>query len=194
MIEILRESQDLGFIGPGDVHEHVLHAARFFDGLSDLPAPFRALDLGSGGGLPGLVLASHFSKSSWSFLDVGQRRCEFLREAVAYLGLVNASILEGRAEDLARDPALRQQFDVVVARSFGIPAVTAECATGFVKAGGQLHVSEPPDSPNRWPEESLAQLGLELAYANQVAVMVQTEPSGKKWPRRNGQPAKRPLF
>ena len=176
------------------MREHVLHAARFFDGLSALPVPFRALDMGSGGGLPGLVLASRFSQSSWSFLDVGQRRCEFLREAIVYLGLENASVLEGRAEDLARDIALRQQFDVVVARSFGVPAVTAECATGFLKAGGQLHVSEPPGSPNRWHEESLAQLGLEFTYAKQVAVMVQTEPCGEKWHRRNGQPAKRPLF
>ena len=54
-------------------------------------------------------------------------------------------------------PSLRAAFDLVVARSFGAPAVTAECAVGFLATGGHLAVSEPPEpEADRWPPEGLA--------------------------------------
>jgi hypothetical protein len=109
--------------------------------------PVRALDLGSGGGLPGLVLVSAWPTTDWCLLDANQRRTEFLQEAVDELGLAGrVTVRRGRAEDLAHDPSLRGTFDLVVARSFGKPAVTAECAAGFLAVGGSLVVSEPPAS------------------------------------------------
>ena len=59
---------------------------------------------------------------------------------------------------------MRESFDVVVARSFGRPAMTAECAAPFLLRGGHLVVSEPPGAvEGRWSAEGLAGLGLELA-------------------------------
>lgn len=191
LIEVLRRSQDLGFIGPGEVEDHITHASRFLDALE---TPAHALDLGSGGGLPGLVLASELTPTNWCLLDVGRRRCEFLRSAVRELDLTNVRILEGRAEDLARSSELRHSFDVVVARSFGQPAVTAECATGFLSGGGRLIVSEPPGSADRWDMSALSTLGMEVVETGEVAVIRQAEPCGERWPRRNGVPTKRPLF
>ncbi|HET9772856.1 MAG TPA: RsmG family class I SAM-dependent methyltransferase, partial [Acidimicrobiia bacterium] len=122
---VLRRSQDLGFLGPGPVSRHVAHGRALLGGL---PATGRVLDLGSGGGLPGLVLATARPELELTLLEARQRACRFLREAVAELGLGGVDVVESRAEEAARRPGLRETFDAVVARSFGPPAVTAECA------------------------------------------------------------------
>jgi 16S rRNA (guanine527-N7)-methyltransferase len=141
---VLERAQQLGFLGPGPVSDHIRHAVGFAAGL-DTP-PRRLLDLGSGGGVPGLVLASVvWSESTAVLLDAGLRRCVFLEETVEELGLhQRVSVRRDRAEAAGRDPELRGTFDVVVARSFGPPAVAAECAAPFLREGGLLVVSEPP--------------------------------------------------
>src|SRR5262249_59495264 len=84
--------------------------------------------------------------------------------AVAALGLDDrATVLEGRAEALGRRSELRGAYDVVVARGFAPPAVTAECGAPFLRTGGLLVVSEPPDPTardGRWPDDGLALCGL----------------------------------
>jgi len=141
---VLERSQQLGFLGPGPVSGHIRHAVGFAGGL-DAPA-HRLLDLGSGGGVPGLVLATvAWPESTTVLLDSGLRRCVFLEEAVEELGLhERVSVRRDRAEIAGRDLELRGTFDVVVSRSFGSPAVTAECAAPFLCEGGVLVVSEPP--------------------------------------------------
>ena len=69
--------------------------------------------------------------------------------------------MTSRAESAARRPELEGSFELVVARSFGRPAVTAECAARFTTLGGWLIVSEPPteDPIERWPSGPLAELG-----------------------------------
>jgi 16S rRNA (guanine527-N7)-methyltransferase len=160
------------------------------------------LDLGSGGGLPGLLLAVEWPTATGTLLDSNQRRTHFLTEAVAALGLdERLHVVTARAEEAARDPELRNAFDLVAARSFAAPAVTAECAVGFLQAGGRLAVSEPPDggSSERWPAAGLDRLGLEepeIRHGDGVSVALLTllEVAGERWPRRTGIPAKRPLW
>ena len=162
------------------------------------------LDLGSGGGLPGLVLATSRPDLELTLLEARQRACRFLRAAVTDLGLADVAVVEARAEDAARQPDLRETFDAVVARSFGPPAVTAECAVGFLRPGGRLVVSEPPgdEAPGhragRWPVSGLEELG----FAPPVAgggpgasfVVLEKTQSDDRWPRRVGVPAKRPVW
>ena len=161
------------------------------------------LDLGSGGGLPGLVLATYRPKLELTLLEARQRACRFLREALATLELTGVTVVEARAEEAARRPDLRESFDVVVARSFGPPAVTAECAVGFLRTGGRLVVSEPPDdeerdAADRWPQPGLEELGLAPPAAGggpgaSFVLMEKAHPDDR-WPRRVGVPAKRPLW
>ena len=156
----LSRSQALGFLGPGPVGAQIDHALRFVE-VCPGPPPARALDLGAGGGLPGLVLALAWPDTHWVYLDANERRTAFLGEASVQLGLVDrVEVRRGRAEDLGRDPTLRATFDLVTARSFGPPAVTAECASPLLVAGGTLLVSEPPEDADRWDESGLSQLGL----------------------------------
>lgn len=177
----------------------------------------RVLDLGSGGGVPGLVLAEADPTLRLVLLDSGARQCRFLRQAIADLDVGGrVEVVEERAETAARDPARRGAFDVIVARSFGSPAVTAECAVGFLRLGGCLVVSEPPGagvspetsgarvSPetagasDRWPPEALADLGLGPAVVCGTGgfgfARMEKVRMNDRWPRRVGIPAKRPCF
>lgn len=203
--QVLAEAQTLGFLGPGPVERHIEHAVSM---LACVPAGhLRLVDLGAGGGVPGLVLACRREDIALTLLDSQQRRCAFLREAVVSLGLADrAEVVEGRAEAAARGQALRESADVVVARSFGPPAVTAECAVGFLRVGGHLVVSEPPGGDamdRRWPAEGLETLGFSpvVPCGRQTDVdgegtfvrLVKTR-SDDRWPRRVGIPTKRPWW
>ena len=107
-------------------------------------------------------------------------------------------MVQGRAEDLARRPDLDSTVDLVTSRSFGPPAATAECAARFLRLGGVLMVSEPPDGPTRWDEAGLERLGLRLGPREvpgatyQLVIKERMTPA--EYPRRSGIPAKRPLF
>src|SRR5205085_3530969 len=122
------------------------------------------LDLGSGGGLPGLVLAMAQPDLEVVLLDANLRRMSFVGEAVATLELTRrVTVVRARAETSGRDPSCRGSFDLVVARGFGRPAVTAECGAPFLRTGGLPVVSEPPEEAEPaagWPAPPPAELGL----------------------------------
>jgi 16S rRNA (guanine527-N7)-methyltransferase len=167
------------------------------------------LDLGSGGGLPGLVLAWKWPEQPATLLDANRRRTEALELAIAQLGWQRwVRILRGRAEEVGRQNRWRRSQAAVFARSFGPPAVVAECAAPLLSLGGHLVVSEPPAAPrageiavahpDRWPEDGLAVLGLRPVAFHQAEfgyqVLVQDRPCPDRFPRRTGVPGKRPLF
>lgn len=193
---ILARARLLGFLGPGPVDGQRRHAEAFLPLLPSTAAT--AVDLGSGGGVPGLVLAAAMPRTRWLLVDAMVKRTAFLAAAVEELGWSDrVEVATARAEVLAR--AHRGAADVVVARGFGSPAATAECAAPFLRLGGSVVVSEPPASTgDRWPPDGLDLLGLALdlvtsgppAFVRLVAV----GPCPARYPRRVGLPAKRPLF
>ena len=201
LLEVLDRSRTLGFLGPGPVEDHLHHARAFARALDVSGPPQRVLDLGSGGGVPGLVLAADWPEARFTLLDGSLKRCDFLLEAVEKLGWSDrVTVLCGRAEDLGHALMLRASFDLVVARSFAAPAVTAECAACFMEPGAMLVVSEPPEdlAGDRWNPQGLAELGLGpariLNEAPRLAVMELVEICPERFPRWVGVPSKRPLF
>jgi 16S rRNA (guanine527-N7)-methyltransferase len=201
IVAALEEARRLGFFGPRPIGEQIDHATAFATVLEEQgigPAGF--LDLGSGGGLPGLVLAERWPDRPATLLDASARRAAFLRRTIVTLGWqARVSVVEGRAETLARGPELRAAFPLVVARSFAAPAVTAEVGGAFVEAGGVLAVSEPTEFADRWPSAGLVELGLspaELCHGAGagVAVICRIDELRDRWPRGVGAPAKRPLW
>ncbi len=196
LLEQLERARTLGFLGPGPVIEHLAHAQGFLDALAEVRG--RIIDLGSGGGVPGLAVAVLRPDLEVVLVDAAAKRGDFLDGAVAALDLTGrCEVVVGRAEVLGRGP-LRGSADAVVARSFGPPAVTAECAAPLLRVGGHLIVSEPPAAEDRWPSAGLEELGL-AALDRSVAgprmqILVQERRCGDLYPRRDGVPAKRPLF
>ena len=198
----LVEAQHLGVIGKAPIESHIGQARAFFSVAVDLVVPSaRVLDLGSGGGLPGLVIAATWPKLSVALLDGRSSRAENLLAAVEVLGFGDrVQVIAQRAEEAGRESRHRHAFDLVVARGFGPPAVTAECAAPFLKVGGLLVVSDPPGGGmrNRWPEAGIKLLGLRVERAQvdpwAFTVLQQVELCSDIYPRRTGLPQKRPLF
>ena len=195
--ETLGKARDLGFLGPGPIDEHIRRALDL--SIAADAAPARVLDLGSGGGVPGLPLMLLWPGSRWVLLDASSKRAAFLKEAVAALDLAeHAEVVPRRAETAARSD-LRGRFDLVVARGFAGPAVTAECGSGFLRSGGRMIVAEPPGgAPSRWDPAGLRHLGMVVGPAldspTACQVLLQEHPCPDRYPRRVGVPAKRPLW
>jgi len=205
LLPVLEEARRLGFLGPGPVETHVGHTAGFAEVIrqrrhvSAVQDP--AVDLGSGGGVPGLVLAVQFPEMRWVLMDAARRRAAFLRNAVAELGLDRTvTVIEARAEEVGRRPEHRGMYQLAVARGFGPAAVTAECVAPLLQLHGQAVVSDPPGgAPWRWPAEGLHMLGMAAmpmvsAEGASYQVLVQEHRCPERYPRRIGVPAKRPLF
>lgn len=97
----------------------------------------RLLDLGSGGGLPGVPLACVRSELSVTLLDATRKKVAAVERIASRVGLNNVRVLWGRAETVAHDAACRERFDVVTARAVAKLAALAELASGFVRPGGE---------------------------------------------------------
>lgn len=201
--DVLAQARERGFLGPGPISAHIAHSQGFAVASGD-PPPTRVVDLGSGGGVPGLVLALAWPDVTVTLMDASERRTAFLSEAVAQLGLgERVTVVRGRAEELGRDPLHRSRYDEVVARGFASPAVTAECAAPLLALGGRLVISEPPAGPSRWDQTRIGELGLDMGQAVEVStaaglahfqVFRALAPCPARYPRRTGIPGKRPLW
>jgi 16S rRNA (guanine527-N7)-methyltransferase len=225
--EFLLEARSLGLLGPGPLEVHRQHSTGFAEALSrvwtdpdrtfDLAfnpgatgASTNLLDLGSGGGVPGMLVAELWTDAAVSVLESSERRCDLLRRWVTEAGWESrVMVLRGRAEELGRDPGLRGHFDAVMARSFGRPSATAECAAPFLRVDGLLVVSDPPvtdraasahseTEETRWPPGPLGQLGLgdplTITDPYHFTILRQLVICSDRYPRRTGVPSKRPLF
>jgi 16S rRNA (guanine527-N7)-methyltransferase len=161
LLAALDEGRRRGFLGPEQEPTAVArHAAGFAPALGGAS---RIVDLGSGGGVPGLVLAVVLPDAALALVDSSVSRTDGRHRLVHRLGLdERVRVVTARAEVLGHDPDWREAHDAVVARSFAPPLVVAECATALLRLGGRAVVSEPPAgwSEDRWPAEELAELGL----------------------------------
>ena len=170
-IDVLRESQRLGFLGARPVEQAAEHAAGFAAGLSELPPAARLIDLGSGGGLPGLVLADLLPHASIVLVDRRQKRTDFLQRAVRRLGLTHVEVREADVATIADDVEAGRErfFDAVTARGFGPPETTLRLARRLISGNGRIVISEPP-SGERWDQDLLDELGLASERVHAVRV------------------------
>ena len=124
-----------GLIGPHEVprlwDRHLLNSAAVA-GL--IPRPCSVIDVGSGAGLPGIVLALLLADCEITLLEPMLRRTAFLAECTGVLGLVNAAVVRGRAEDFAG----KLSADVVTARAVAPLAQLAGIGLGLLRPGGMM--------------------------------------------------------
>lgn len=121
---------------------HIVDAAesarRIEVALGPPAAGERILDVGSGGGIPGLAWAVLWPAARVELMETRRKRVEFLRQAAAALGLSNVAVHEGRAEELGQDAALRERFGLVTARALAAMPTLLELTLPFVRVGGWL--------------------------------------------------------
>ncbi|MFM2076861.1 MAG: putative ribosomal small subunit methyltransferase [Actinomycetota bacterium] len=158
LVAALEAIQVRGAIGESSIRRAIEHAEQY---VHKVPASAGTLvDLGSGGGLPGVVIAV---RCPWLHVTLVERRAtrgDLLRRAVHALGVTDRVVVltEDVAAVAGRSPAA---FDVVSARSFAAPSITARWASVLLRPGGVLIVSEPPeDDPERWSAALLARTQL----------------------------------
>lgn len=156
---VLTRARTVGFLGPGPIRAHIDHAERYLEALVGTMGS--VLDLGSGGGIPGLPILVARTDLEGMLVDASTKRCAFLTWAVTELGLAGrVNVQVGRAEELGHLDTLRGAYDAVVARSFGPPSATLENGRCFLRDGGRLIIAEPPGGRS-WSSSVLQRLALE---------------------------------
>ena len=133
--ELARRGEELGLIGPLELPRlwtrHILNSALLAPLLEERG---RVADVGSGAGLPGLVLAIARPDVSFILIEPMERRCEWLTSEATRLGLDNVEVVRGRAEDVADDVVV----DQVTARAVSALSKLIPLTVPLVRSGGQL--------------------------------------------------------
>ncbi|WIE68374.1 16S rRNA (guanine(527)-N(7))-methyltransferase RsmG [Curtobacterium sp. MCLR17_054] len=133
--ELARRGEELGLIGPLELPRlwtrHILNSALL---APLLEARGRVADVGSGAGLPGLVLAIARPDVEFVLIEPMERRTDWLRAESDRLGLQNVTVLRGRAEDVADDVVV----DQVTARAVSALSKLIPLTVPLVRSGGQL--------------------------------------------------------
>lgn len=175
--------------------------------LIDAMAPGRVIDLGSGGGIPGLPLALARPDVRWTLVDSVGKKAAILAEFVAALGLENVGVVAARAETLGRDAAHREGYQLVTARACAALPVLAELALPLLAVGGSLLAWKGPlaedDEEVRRGRAAIGQLGggalrivepgVPALGGHRFVVVPKQRPTDARFPRRPGEPGRRPL-
>jgi len=160
LLRVLAEAQRIGTLGSAPSTEIIRHSTWFADAL---PADvIQVIDLGSGAGIPGLIVAVVRPILQMTLVDRRTKCADALVRAVSVLDLAErVRVRCADAEDLSHLPGWQGSFDAAISRGFGPPLVTLTLSASFVRVGGVVVISEPPDEiPDRWAGVNLVSLGL----------------------------------
>lgn len=167
---------------------------------------FTMIDIGTGAGFPGIPLAILFPNAKFTLMDSLNKRVKFLNEVILQLGLTNVETVHSRAEDLAKNPKYREQFDYSVSRAVANLSILSEYCLPFVKVGGNFisYKSEKLSDELQMAGKAIATLGgvvkdqidfqlPESDIYRNLLVIKKEKSTSKKYPRKAGLPAKEPL-
>jgi 16S rRNA (guanine527-N7)-methyltransferase len=206
---VLEANQTLNLTSVRDAetawHKHILDSlhglrSKLFESES------RVLDLGTGAGFPGLVLAMARPNLHITLMDATRKKCDFVTRAIRHFQL-NAQVLHGRAEDFGHDTTFRETFNVVTARAVGSLPEVCELALPLARVGGHVVLWRGKDALAELASSrrALHRLGAastrapiayelsghELKY--HLVVVDKREAAAPAFPRRNGLPKTKPL-
>ena len=164
------------------------------------------IDVGTGGGFPGIPLAVYSPEKHFTLLDSLNKRLKIIGELSSELGITNIDLLHARAEDAARDPKHREKYDLCVSRAVSNLSTLAEYCLPFIRKGGYLMAYKGPDCEAELKEasEALKILGgkaveirdtsmAEYGLEHKILVIEKVKNTPKAYPRQAGKPAKAPL-
>ena len=166
-------------------------------------------DVGAGAGFPGLVLALALPLARVDLIEATARKCEFMRRAIAEVGIDDARVIHARSEEWAAQPppsAGREAYDAVTARAVGRLATLAELASPLLRDGGTLVAwkgrrDEDEDAELERAAPRLAMEPVQVRWVGPYAgsenrhlhVLRKSGPTPEGLPRRPGIAKKRPL-
>ncbi len=161
------------------------------------------MDVGSGGGFPALPIKIMKPDIKLTLVEATGKKCEFLRAVVSELNLKDVNVINGRAEDLAKDKNYRQQYDNVTARAVARLNTLLEYCIPFVKVGGSF-IAFKGDAEEEVKESGCAckilggeivdNFRYELDGAKRALITVKkVKDTPEKYPRGNGKERKNPL-
>jgi 16S rRNA (guanine527-N7)-methyltransferase len=178
---LLREAQRIGMLGARPIPEVIAHAESF---VAALPDNVRTVvDLGTGAGVPGLILAVARPHLRVTMVDRREKRTDFVHRAIRALDLHDtARVVCADVETLTNDRHWMGSFDAAVSRGFTAPYTTVLWAARLVRPGGWVLVSEPPaTAANRWEPRQLAAIGVSTPTRHGAVAVFHVEhrdPSG----------------
>lgn len=163
----------------------------------------RVVDVGSGGGLPGIPLKIVRPDLELTLIEADQDKAAFLVHACARLGLQGVEVVARRAEEAGHDPRLRETFDVAVARALAPMPVLAELCLALVRVGGRLLAQKTEAEGMGAAGHAIEVMGGALSAVHEsptaarlsgtVVVIEKIRPTPSAYPRRPGVPARKPL-
>lgn len=165
----------------------------------------RILDVGTGAGFPGIILAILRPEDEFSLMDSLNKRVEFLKIVIQNLGLTNVFVYHGRAEDYGKKSDFRNQFDYVVSRALAELPLLLEYCIPFVKRDGYFISYKGPKYELEMDMSEYAMEQLECKIETVEKFQINDEwryllwiknqaLTNSKYPRRAGKPKKSPLL
>ncbi|HET7420576.1 MAG TPA: 16S rRNA (guanine(527)-N(7))-methyltransferase RsmG [Candidatus Dormibacteraeota bacterium] len=184
----------------GPAEELVSDSLVLLDHLGDAGS---LVDVGSGGGLPGLPLKIARPELDVTLIEADQAKAAFLVQACARLGLAGVEVVARRAEEAGHEPRLREAFDVAVARALAPMPVLVELCLPFVRVGGRLLAQKTATEDVERARHAIELVGGGAAlvrpapstarHGGVVVVVTKVRSTPPEFPRRAGIPGRRPL-
>jgi 16S rRNA (guanine527-N7)-methyltransferase len=161
------------------------------------------IDIGSGGGFPAIPIKIMNPDIELTMLEATGKKCEFLKTVALELGLDGVTVLNGRAEDLAKDVRYRERFDYCTARAVARLNTLSEYCLPFVKVGGSfIALKGDAEEEIREAENAIKVLGGSIKFSKNyllsgakrcIIQIKKIKATDKKYPRGNGKERKNPL-